>query len=100
MRLGIVGFILVLLGSLGAPRGRRVHSGSRRFTWAGLGVVIRVCVGSLVPTKWSSSSIEITWDHLGATRGRRVHSGSCGFTLERLGVVGFIRVSGDSFRLA
>ena len=33
----------------GAPRGRRVHSGSRRLTRARLGVVkfIRVCVGSL-----------------------------------------------------
>ena len=66
----------------GAPKGRRVPSGSRGFTSAGLGAVrfIRVLRGSLKRTYESSSSIAFTWVHSSATRDRRVCSGSHGFT--------------------
>ena len=77
------------MGSLGAPRGRRVHSGSRGFTNALILVSgfcqIRVCsllmVVGLIPVRVGS---------LGHDRGRRVHSGLRGFTRVLLGVAGFI----------
>ena len=54
----------------GTSRVLRVHSGSRGFTRAGLGVV------------------EFAWVHFGAPRGLRVNSVVCGFTF---GVTGFFR---------
>ena len=74
------------------PRGRRIHSGYRGFTWVRLGVVgfIRVPVGSLGCVMGASDSLRFAWDNLGAPRGRRIHSG---FTWEGQGVVGFIRIS-------
>ena len=66
----------------GAPKGRRVHSGSRGFTSAGLGAVrfIRVLRGSLMRTYESSSSR--------------------GFTRVRLGIAGFVQVRMGSLRRA
>ena len=63
-------FILVLVRSL-----HRVHSGSRGFTGAGLGVIV-----------------SFAWVPSGAPRGRRVHSGSRVFIRARLSVVGLIQV--------
>ena len=78
----------------GASRGRPVHSGSRQFTWARVGIVgiILFLVGSVGRIMVSSGSFGFTWVNLGASRCRRVHSGSFGFTGARLMFVGFIRV--------
>ena len=68
--------------NLGAPRGRRVRSGSGGFTRASLVIagVIRVRVGYLGGAHGSPGLFVLTWVHSGARRGRRFHSGSRGFT--------------------
>ena len=75
----------------GAPSGRVVHSSSRGFTRAGVGVVgfNLVCVASLGRTKGSSGPFVFACVHTGC---RRIHTGSRGYTHARLGIVGFIRV--------
>ena len=136
-RLGVVGLIRVGVGSLGRPKGssssfwvvwvllgafwcRRVHTGSRGFTRASLGVdgLIRVwftqahlgvvgfsrcsCGFTLAPLVIVGLWVHLVancffcrvqaWVHSGAPSGRQVHSGSRGFTLARLGVVVLNRV--------
>ena len=86
--------------------GRRVHSGSLRFTQARLAVAgfIGVPLGSLMRALGSQGSFGIAWVHSGPTFGlfdfawvysgtpwsRRIHSGSRGFTPVCRGVSGFI----------
>ena len=76
------------------PSGRRVDSGSRRFTgsrqvFAGF---ILVRMGSLKRAWGSPGSFACALVHSVALMGCRVHWVSRGFTRVRIGVVGFIRV--------
>ena len=83
-RQGVVGFIWVRWVHFDGPRGRHIHSGSRGFSPARLGVFrfVRVRVGSLVPPMGSCGLFRFT----------------IGFTRARVGVVGLIRVCVGSFR--
>ena len=76
------------------PSGRRVHSGSRRFTCVLLNVAgfIRVRMGSLDRGKLSSRSFRFASVHTRANKGHGVHSGSRIFTCALLTVAGFIRI--------
>ena len=82
----------------GAPRGRRIYSGSRAITRVRLGVVQsgahsgrRVRLG-LHRVHRGDVFIRLRVGSLCARSVCRVHSGSHGFTPALLGVTGFIRV--------
>ena len=98
--------------SLGRERGNPVHSVSRVFTLARLGVVgfIQVCVCSLSRAYISSRLFRFGLVHNGAHSGRRVHSSLRGFTRAhamaiwfiqiRVGLLGRAKRSSGLFRLA
>ena len=89
-------------GNLGAPRGRRVHSSSRKLTRASLETAgfIRGHVGPLGHAEVFLGLVGFVCVRSGAPSGFRVHSVSRRFTQSRVGVAGFIRDHVRSIRYA
>ena len=90
----------------GAPRSRRVQSGSRGLTLAHLGVVafivglFQVGLGSFMRAQWLPRSLELDRFHSGQPSGPRVDLDLLGFTWAGLEFVGFIRVREGLLELA
>ena len=100
VRLGVVGFIRVHLGSL-----CRACVSSRSFVLSlaptarlGVAVFIRDGVGCLGRNLSSWGSFAFMWVYSGAPRSRVVHSGSRGFIRAGLGVLALIRFRVGSLR--